>query len=95
MAIIGTITQQPVDVLDYDIDVTALVEGGDAIASVVATVTPSGELEVSPIETSDTLVKLWIGPDGVAGTTYKIEVTVTTDNGRIKQDELRVKIKEV
>jgi hypothetical protein len=88
------VIQQPTDVLDYDIDVSALVEGGDAIASVTAVITPSGELTVSPIETDDETVKLWIGPDGIAGTTYKIEVTVTTDLGRVKQDEIKVKIKD-
>ncbi len=93
MAVIGTINQQPDDVLDYDIDVTALVEGGDGIASVASAITPATGLTVDPIETDDATVKLWIGP-GTAGT-YKVEVTVTTNNGRVKEDEIRVKIKDV
>lgn len=93
MSVIGTVNQQPNDVLDWDIDVSALVDGGDAIASVVATVTPATGLTVAPIETDDATVKLWIGP-GTAGS-YKIDVKVTTDNGRVKEDEIRVKVKEI
>jgi hypothetical protein len=92
MAVIGTITQQPADVLDYDVDCTDLLDGGDTLASVTSTATPSG-LTVNSILGTD-YVKVWVR-DGVAGTSYKIEVTVTTTLGRTKQDELKVRIKEV
>jgi hypothetical protein len=39
-------------------------------------------------------VKLWI-TGGTSGSTYKVEVTMTTDDGRVKQAELRFRIKEL
>lgn len=95
MAVIGSFVQQPADVLDWDIDVSALVEGGDEISSVATAVTPTTDpvLEATAFEIADDTVKVWVS-GGVAGTAYKIEVTVTTVNGRVKQDELKCKIKE-
>lgn len=94
MALIGTVILQPNDKIDYDVDVSALVDGGDAIASIAVTVTPPDELVVSAVEADDETVKLWIGKGGVAGTTYKVEFVVTTDLGREKEDEIKVKIKD-
>lgn len=90
MAIIATYTQQPADRIDYDIPYD--LESTDSIASVTATVSPSG-LTVTATNNSPR-VKLWVS-GGTSGTTYKIEVTVTTTIGRIKQDELKIRCKEV
>ncbi len=87
--LIGTYVQQPADTLDYDIPYT--LADDDALDSVAHASSPAG-LTVSSLVVGDS-VKLWVS-DGVAGTTYKVEVTATTTGGRVKQDEIRIKIKE-
>jgi hypothetical protein len=90
MAVIASYTQQPADRLDYDIPCDLV--SGDYITTAVASVEPSG-LTVSSIVTDATTVKLWV-EDGTAGTTYKIEVLITTNNGRKKEVEVKVRVKE-
>ena len=91
--IIGTIIQQPSDNMDYSIDVTKLVgTAGDTLSTVTASSSPSG-LSVIPVKVDNNTAKVWVS-SGVAETQYKIEVVLTTTNGRIKQDELIVQIKE-
>jgi hypothetical protein len=68
-----------------------LLDGGDTLLSVTTAATPSG-LTVTNV-LGDDYVKVWLS-DGSVGS-YKVEVTVTTSRGRVKQDEFKVKIKEV
>jgi len=89
MAVLATYTQQPADRLDYDIPCDLAT--GDSIASVTDTVTPSG-LTVTSLNDNPN-VKLWV-ESGTSGVTYKVEVTITTTLGRIKQVELKFKIKD-
>ncbi len=89
MAVIATYTQQPADRLDYDIPVD--LNDGDSIASAVVTVTPAVGLTVNSLVVGDT-VKLWVEA-GTVGT-YKAETTITTTLGRIKQVEVKFRIKE-
>jgi hypothetical protein len=91
--ILGTVTQQPAERLDYDIDYAEqdFLTAGETISSATAAVTPAG-LSVALVNVS-TRVKLWV-EGGSAGTTYKVTVTATTSDGRIKQDELKVRIKD-
>lgn len=89
MAVIASYTQQPADRLDYDIPVD--VENGDSVISAAVVVAPLG-LTVNAATQADK-VKLWV-EDGVAGTTYKAEVTITTTLGRKRQVEVKFKIKE-
>jgi len=95
MALIATFEKQPADVLDYDIDYATWLPDSDEIATVVATVTPADGLEVETtlLIQNNTRVKIWVS-GGVTGTTYKVEITVTTDDGRVKQDEIRFRVKE-
>ena len=89
--LIGSFTQQPADVLDYDIpyDVTE----GDSVQSAVATVTPAGLTVQPPLVIPGNKVKLWVS-GGTSGVTYKVEVTTTSTLGRVKQDELRFRVKD-
>lgn len=94
MALIATFEKQPTEVLDYDVDYAAWIPDSDSITSATATVTPPGELDIVTLVTQqNTRVKLW-ATGGVDGTTYKVEVTITTDDGRVKQDEVRFRCKE-
>ena len=98
MARIASYTQQPADRLDYDIWYANDPDGspdwlvnGDYIESLDVTVAPVG-LTVESLYFPDR-VKLWVST-GTAGTTYTVSVTIHTVEGRIKQDELRFRIKE-
>lgn len=94
MAIIGNINQQPSDNLDYDIDCTDLIGSGDTVASVTVASTSADLSVLAVVAATADAVKVWI-TGGISGVTYKVTVTVTTTLGRVKQDELKVKIKEV
>lgn len=94
MAIIGTFTQQPDDVLDYEVRYEQFLSPGDSVLSAIAVVEPAGLLVQTPIPfDNDTAVKIWV-QGGVDGTTYQITVTTTTALGRVKQDELRMRIRD-
>lgn len=95
MALLATFEKQPIEVLDYDIDYTAWLAGNDEIESVVATVTPESGMSADLVLIVDakTKVKLWMH-GGSAGTTYTAEITITTTDGRVKQDEVRFRCKE-
>lgn len=90
MAVIASYTQQPADRLDYDIPYE--VSSDDSVLSAVVAVSPVG-LTVNEVVSGNT-VKLWV-EGGTTGTTYKVTVTTTTSLGRIKQDELKFKIKDI
>lgn len=94
MAVIATFEKQPVDVLDYDIDYASWLPDNDVISSVQTTVLPIGlEIDTAIVINSGTRIKLWVS-GGEAGETYKVEVTVTTSLNRVKQDEVRFRVKE-
>jgi len=78
--------KDPADVLDYEVDIAAAIIGnqGDAIAGVSITSTPNGagDLVANSIATDGTTAVIWFSA-GVAGTTYVVQVTVSTTSGRV------------
>jgi len=91
--ILGTHEQQPADRLDYDVIFDDWLATGDAIdASTVTVVVDKPDLTVF-FTISGNTVKVWV-EGGTNRTTYKITVTAETDDGRKKQDEFIVKVKE-
>lgn len=91
--LLGTVKKQPVEVLDYDFDYTEFLDGIDTLDSATTAVSPTGGLTVTGSIVGDR-VKVWAS-GGTDGSTYVVTVTATTVDGRVKQDELRVRIKEV
>lgn len=98
--ILGTQTQQPDELLDYDINYKSWLVGTDRIANATAVVEPAYDETTNPnglratyLSHDGEKVKLWV-KSGVSGVTYKVTLTVETDDGRIKQDEIKFKIKE-
>lgn len=92
MAILNTYTQQPADRLDYDFEYTDFLKGVDAVESAVFAVEPAG-MTLSGEVTEPTFTKVWAS-GGELGKSYKISCTITTAHGRVKQDEIKVRIKE-
>ena len=87
---------QPNDVNDYDLSFDEWFPAGDVITSVVMSCAP---VMVTPpthaIAPGGRTVKVWVYAGGVHLTTYKITVRAITSDGRAKEVELIVKVKEV
>jgi hypothetical protein len=94
---LGTIRQQPVEVKDYTIDYTDwLLVQKDSITNVETSVrdAPDSALKVNSANYSSNGVLLWIS-GGLDGSSYQLQVTITTTGGRVDQSELVIKIKEI
>lgn len=90
---VGVVIQQPDEHLDYDFNYTDWFgDTNDAIDTIEVASAPAG-LTLTGIKTSATAVKIWAG-GGTDGDIYYVEVTITTTAGRVKQDELEIRIKE-
>ena len=96
MSILARFEKQPADVQDFDIDFTEWLVGmGNDTApgpGGVAVVADAGITMVAAV-LNDGVVKVWTA-GGTDGTTYKITATVTTHGNRVKQAEIKVKVKE-
>ena len=88
----GTYFKQPSEVLDYDLDYREWLTSGDNVQSATVAVTPTG-LTVDSTFINDPRVKIWLSA-GTAGSTYKVTVTMTTADGRVREDEFKLKVKE-
>lgn len=93
MSKLGTAVQQPTERLSYTIDYSEYLTDGDNVDTATAVVTPAG-LTVDSVSVFAPRVKFWVS-GGTAGVKYKVELTVNTADGRIIQDEVIFKIKEI
>lgn len=94
MSIFGPVTQQPADVQDYDIEFAEWFPPGDEITGCFISVAPSMPLPPS-YAIQGQRVKVWIYAGGTAGIKYQVTVRPTTNDGRVKEVELMVRIKEL
>jgi hypothetical protein len=96
--IIGVVIKQPWEVLDYDIDCRPAynVDGDtDKVIDVAWSVTPDepNGLEVEALIMGEDFVKCWFY-GGNEDVDYMVELYVTTQAGRHKEDEIDVRIRE-
>ena len=91
--ILAKYEKQPAEVKDYDIDYSEWLTAGDNVQAASVEVAPIG-LTVESTFINDPRVKIWVS-GGTTGTTYKLTVTATTADGRVKQDEFKVKVKDI
>lgn len=92
---LATVTQQPGDVKDYDIDFDQWFPVGDVIASASVVSAPLMTEQPSvAIAPSGRRVKVWVYDGGIDGLTYTLTVKASTNDGRVKEVELLVKILE-
>lgn len=89
--ILGTFTKQPSDTMDYDIDYTDWLTAGDNVQD--AAVTADDGITVVSTFINDPRIKIWLS-GGTDKVTYKVTCTMTSADGRIRQDELKIKVKE-
>jgi len=93
-----TLTKQPADQRDYDVDFSRWIPDDDTITSATAVVTaidPLTDIVVESVQviTADAIVKVWVS-GGLTGSTYKITVTASTTGGRIKETEFKLRVKD-
>ena len=96
MTILATFQKQPIDVQDFDIDfsdwLTDMVDTAPGPVGFTVEIDGAG-LTLLAHTLTDGVVKVWTS-GGTDGTTYKITATVTTTGNRVKQAEIKVKVKE-
>ena len=78
-------TKDPVDVLDYQLDISPALVGndGDTIATLDVTIEPAnpGDITLNNATADGTVAILWLS-GGQAGTIYIVNIMITTVNGR-------------
>lgn len=94
--LLGQIEKQPAERQNYFISYSEYLQENEIIISAVGTLDKPDELHlIGPlVMDSNKDIEFWL-EDGVHGVMYKLEVNITTNLGNIKQDEIRVKIKEI
>lgn len=90
---LGKVTQQPVERLSYTISYEDFFTDGDNVQTADVVATPAG-LTIDEVTINNPRVKFWVA-GGTTGISYKIEANITTADGRILQDEIILKIKEI
>lgn len=90
---LGTVKKQPIERFSYTVDYQEALTDGDNVDTVTATVTPPG-LIITDVSPYDPRVKFW-ADGGEDGEDYKVTLTVHTMDGRIFQDEIIFKVREV
>lgn len=90
---LGTKQKRPSDVLDFDINYEDWLPYTDAITTVVTAVSPTGELQVDSTQVSGQIVKVWLS-GGVSGSSYEVNVTVSTSGGRVKEECFKIRVRD-
>jgi len=90
---LGTVTKQPIERFSYTVNYADALTIGDNVQETSVNVTPEG-LTIDNVGVYDPRVKFWV-KGGTSGVSYKIEVTTVSADGRVFQDEMILKIKEI
>ena len=90
-----TSPMQPADTQDYDIEFAEWFPPGDEIISVSLKVSTPAMPVPPSYAIQGQRVKVWVYAGGTSGRSYKISVLATTNDGRAKEVDLTVPIKEV
>ncbi len=92
MPILAVFSKQSHEVQDWDIDFTPyLTDHGDSPVSYTVVAEPG--ITIDSHARTGNVVKVWTS-GGTDGTTYKITVTMTTTGGRVREGDIKVKIKD-
>lgn len=97
MATLGTFRMQPADEWDYDIDYSDWLPPSDGLSDQVAPVVtvslPGLMIESVTRDYDNKRVKIWLS-GGTDGETYKLEVTTRSREGRVRQDEFFIVVRD-
>ena len=86
--------KQPGDQLDYDLDFSDWLSDTDTITGAEAASSVPDEIAVLSVAVAGHLVKIWIA-GGISGSTYKVTATVATSEGRIKELDFKIRVKDL
>lgn len=103
--LLGKLVKQPIERQNYFVKYGEYLQEGELLVSITGTFTLEGEIAdpllvddfalIGPvIMTGSEDVEFWL-EGGLDGMGYKLEFTATTSFGNVKQDEFKVKIKEI
>lgn len=92
--ILDTFTKQPNEVLDYDVKFTPWLSETDEVISVDAFADTGIDLGDTVIDSSGKVVKQWIS-GGEDGEIYKIQLRALTKDGRVKEADFKIRVKEI
>ena len=90
---VGIGKQQTSERLLYSVDYVEALAVDDVLQAVVAAVSPA-DLTVGAPFIVDTRVRFWVS-GGTSGISYRVDLTVTTAVGRIFQDEVTIRVKDL
>lgn len=90
---LGTGRQQPTERLLYSAEYAEVLADGDTLKQVAATLAPTGLL-IENATVAGSQVRFWAS-GGTSGTSYVVTLTVETWGGRIFQDEVTIRVKEI
>jgi hypothetical protein len=85
--------KQPGDTLDYDIDASEWLTQGDNLTGSVVTVDDQS-LTIGNTVLSDDRLKIWLS-GGIDLTNYKITAKLNTEDGRTKEIDFQIRVKEL
>lgn len=95
MPVLATFTKQPADVQDYDIDYSEYCASFTPADTVLGTPVVTADPGITVVNTAciDNVVKVFLS-GGTTGTTYKVTCRATTTGQRVKEVEIKIKVKE-
>lgn len=90
---LGSLEKQSTERESYTVSYEEALTAGDNVVLASAVVEPAG-LTVDSITIIDPVVRFW-ATGGTPGVKHKVTLTVTTEDGRILEDEIILKIKDL
>ena len=99
MAVIGKDTKQPLEIDDWDVDYADWMPAGDGVDFISTSVRVLSGPDTTPLVVDKTqatakTVKVWLS-GGADGAKYRVQVTCNTMNGRVKEAEFDIAVKEI
>lgn len=95
---LGKFTKTSVERKRYALDYSDWLDTGETVSSVVFAVTPAGAtplvVDANSISASGTTVVFFVNY-GATGTTYTLDVQITTSGGQIKEDQILFAVKDL
>jgi len=86
--------KQPAEVIDIDIACNEWLPSTDSITEASAVGDAGITVGLSVVDNTQKLVKQWVS-GGADGIRYKVTVTITSTEGRVKEADFYVKVKEI
>ena len=99
MAVIGKDVKQPLEIDDWDVDYADWMPAGDGVDFISTSVRVLSGPDTTPLVVDKTqatakTVKVWLS-GGADGAKYRVKVTCNTMNGRVKEAEFDIAVKEI